>query len=63
MNGIGIVISLIVLFILAVACFSGSERDRLMKQCMEDGRKEYECTAILNSRSCSSEMILIPSPR
>jgi hypothetical protein len=37
---------------------SSADEDRLMAQCKADGRKEYECSAMLRSRSPT----LVPMP-
>jgi hypothetical protein len=36
--------------IITAAFASASSRSRLVQQCMEDGRKEYECEAMLRGR-------------
>lgn len=35
------------------------ESNRLMKQCIDDGKKEYECKSILTSRSSPN---IVPMP-
>ena len=37
-----------------------NEKDRLLKQCMEDGKKEYECVSLL--RRQHQNMTLMPMP-
>lgn len=57
----------IVLFIvgatlLLVAIVLGEkEADRLMKQCMEDGKKEYECRALIKQGDTTYIPIVIPA--
>lgn len=51
---LGILVAFIAFFIIL---FSKSE-SRLMNQCMADGRKEYECTAMLRQN-----VIVLPAGR
>jgi len=47
---VGIIITALALMgVLIVA--NGKENDRLIMQCMDDGRKEYECRAMLRDQS------------
>jgi len=47
---VGIIITALALMgVLVVA--NGKENDRLIMQCMDDGRKEYECRAMLRDQS------------
>lgn len=36
----------------------GVQYDRLMKQCLADGKKEYECRALLNSKAAYMPIII-----
>lgn len=42
------------------AYFSEKDADRLVKQCIDDGRREYECVALLRSHSSGSTMVPMP---
>jgi len=42
-----------------ISCAEIRETDRLMKQCMADGHKEYECVGILQLNSRKTETVPI----
>lgn len=57
----GCFIAFIVLVFIGVGLANseiGSEHNRLIKQCMDDGKKEYECKALL--RKPQSNVIPMP---
>ncbi len=52
-NYFGLIVFSIVVFLVLVlivsVMFGGNERNRLMYQCLDDGKKEYECRALLRN--------------
>jgi hypothetical protein len=54
------VVAMLVTGVFVIESRSANEHERLMQQCLEDGKKEYECAALLK-RDRSSTTIVIPS--
>jgi hypothetical protein len=53
----GLCLIVIVVFILAVNA-ANKESARIMRQCMDDGKKEYECKAMLKQDVMPMPIIL-----
>lgn len=52
---ITVLVAIAVAFLVCVAVSSGRNHDRLLAQCLADGRKEYECEALLRSNDNSAD--------
>jgi hypothetical protein len=60
----GIITTLLIVFIWALISLN-ENHNRLMAQCMADGKKEYECVALLDSKDTTfiPMPIIIPTGR
>lgn len=54
-----VVAGLIVVMVIAIFA-EGSYKQRLMEQCMADGKKEYECRALIKQGDTTYIPIVIP---
>lgn len=44
--------------------YEGKEYDRLMKQCLQDGKKEYQCVSLLKVRGTTrNSTVVVPQVR
>ena len=56
---------LFALLCLVISCpvliyFDGKKEERLLKQCLDHGRKEYECVYMLRQRSPGVVPVIVP---
>lgn len=51
---IGAVLSVLVGLMIIAACHDCNEKERLVKQCMDDGKKEYECKAMFHTKNSTT---------
>ena len=46
--------------LLVIAYYGGKDDERLLKQCRDDGHKEYECVSMLRRNSSGHSTMIIP---
>lgn len=60
MGAIGGVLIMCLVGLYKIEEAEAAERERLIEQCMDDGKKEYECRAMYDRQRAASVPIIIP---
>lgn len=60
---VGVAFLLLLVAVIVVAVIDdGKKMDRLMRQCMDDGKKEYECYALLHKSNGGTAVVPMVVP-
>jgi hypothetical protein len=57
-DNLGWVLGGLILLLLVALIAAGRDRERLVQQCMADGRKEYECRAMFRENTTYVPMVI-----